>query len=354
MPLSAELAALSSSAAKSSALDTATNNSAQSSFTDFVPAVSEGFDPQDYEEVKRLAEAQFGHVFLWQHRIDTSKKIVVKRISNNADSIKKNQKRCHSQLHGEDPFTEFGATLAISGLSREFHESSCGGRQESDCPFLPHTYGCWRDSQYTYLASEYCTGGELFNVVQDKGSLPEEEVKAYVRDVLCAVRHLHSHGIAHRDISLENILLGEDGRIRLIDLGAAHELHRSGTEVPARGMVGKDMYRAPEMYPAGRLAQKDYAADKVDIWEVGQCAFILLVGKPLWVHPNEVFDPRGAFDYSYKNGLAKLFQHWRLPLSQDASSFIQAMLHMDPERRPTAGEALCHPWLQDGRGSKMD
>lgn len=319
------------------------SSSAPRSFSDFTPYLSEGFDPQDYEQVRYLAKAQFGHVFLWQHKVEAEKKIVVKKISNDAKStgsFQKDQNSFQPWQHGEDPFTEFGATLAVSGLP------SSGGL-ECHCPFLPHAYGCWRDEQYTYLASEYCEGGELFDLVKDKGGLPEETVREYVRDTLLAVKYLHKHGIAHRDISLENILLGADGRVRLIDLGAAHELCSSGMDVPAKGMVGKDMYRAPEMYPTGRLAQKDYAADKVDIWEVGQCAFILLVGKPLWVHPNEVWDPRGAFDFSYKNGLAKLFLHWRLPLLKDAASFIQAALHMDPERRPTAEEALRHPWLQN-------
>jgi calcium/calmodulin-dependent protein kinase I len=206
---------------------------------------------------------------------------------------------------------------------------------------------CWKDEKYAYLATEYCPGGELFEQVSNRGALPEEEVKKHIRGVLAAVEHLHSHGIGHRDISLENILLGDDGCVRLIDLGSAHQLYdtRSGENVPARGMVGKDMYRAPEMYHIGKHGRASYAADKADMWEVAQCAVIMLCGRPLWVHPNEEYEPNGSFRFVSKHGLPKLFEQWGLRFSKDASEFIQSLSHLDPMMRPSAREALGHPWL---------
>ena len=84
--------------------------------------------------------------------------------------------------------------------------------------------GCWTDQHFTYYASDFCKGGELFSFVVGKQRIGEDEARKIIRQIMVAVKYLHDRGIAHRDISLENVLLTEepdDRNVRLMDFGVA-------------------------------------------------------------------------------------------------------------------------------------
>jgi serine/threonine protein kinase len=88
------------------------------------------------------------------------------------------------------------------------------------------------------------------------------------------VDHLHSHGVAHRDIKLENVLLDENLNVKLGDLGMATD---SFTQL--RNLYGTPNYMPPEVLER----QADiYDACKADVYSLGICLFILLSGQPLY------------------------------------------------------------------------
>lgn len=301
-------------------------------------------DPRDYRKVQSLSNANFGKVYLWEHKTKPELTLAVKRIANDArhaDGTRKGQGllECLTAASlDEDPVLEIGASMYMSGHS---------------CPTLIRLRGCWMDEDYTYLATEFCEGGELFSQLVKRGFFREEEAKGHICDLLGAIEYMHAKlGLAHRDVSLENVLLGSDKRARLMDFGMSHAIHAPGRCSPilATGCAGKENYRAPEMYPRGRFARKEYAADKTDIWAVGICAYLLLVGKPLWRNANEYLElinqkTAGSFIYVMHHGYKKLFNAWSLGLSDNALDFIAVMLCLDPAQRPSASEALHHPWL---------
>lgn len=93
------------------------------------------------------------------------------------------------------------------------------------------------------MVMEYIKGGELFDYVQTMGRLPEPEVRIAMRQIFQAVKHIHCHGIVHRDLKLENILRDEDGRIYLSDFGFATEFGDRLLETSC----GSPCYAAPEL-----------------------------------------------------------------------------------------------------------
>ena len=90
----------------------------------------------------------------------------------------------------------------------------------------------------------FVKGGELYKIFKSKKRLSEEVVRFYAAQICMAVGYLHSKSIMHRDLKLENILVGEDGYLKIIDYGLAKLLN--GTQL-AKTFCGTPEYLAPEM-----------------------------------------------------------------------------------------------------------
>lgn len=70
-----------------------------------------------------------------------------------------------------------------------------------------------------FLVMDYCPGGELSVHLKHASRFPEELVHFYGAELLLAIEHLHRHGIIYRDLKPENVLLTEDGHLKLVDFG---------------------------------------------------------------------------------------------------------------------------------------
>ncbi|OAA52218.1 Serine/threonine-protein kinase-like domain protein [Beauveria brongniartii RCEF 3172] len=105
---------------------------------------------------------------------------------------------------------------------------------------------------------------DLFAIVMT-GRMSREEVSCCFLQILNGVTYLHSLGLAHRDLKLDNVVVSEKGIMKIIDFGSAHVFKYpfESELVLAKGIVGSDPYLAPEVYD-----QKDYDAAAVDIWSL--------------------------------------------------------------------------------------
>ncbi|XP_062316520.1 G protein-coupled receptor kinase 5-like [Osmerus eperlanus] len=123
-------------------------------------------------------------------------------------------------------------------------------------------------------------GGDLKFHIYNMGSpgLSSERVQFYAAQVCCGLHHLHQNDIVYRDMKPENILLDDNGHIRISDLGLALKL--SGGEL-AQGRVGTVGYMAPEV-----IANEHYGMSP-DWWGLGCLVYEMTAGKPPFREANE-------------------------------------------------------------------
>ncbi|KAG7340507.1 serine/threonine protein kinase [Nitzschia inconspicua] len=191
-----------------------------------------------------------------------------------------------------------------------------------------------------YLVQELCLGGELFDRLDEQPDYhyTEAECARLIKQMLCAVRYLHSKGIIHRDLKLENFLFSstaKDSELKMIDFGLSKHFRYGEVQYEA---VGTPYTVAPEVI-------RGCYDERCDIWAVGVIAFLLLSGDPpfggcggpeplMTVRSNIL---RGHFAFEPAD-------IWAV-VSDKAREFISALLVTDPQKRPTAREAQLHDWL---------
>lgn len=116
-----------------------------------------------------------------------------------------------------------------------------------------------QDSRYIYFLLDLLPGGELMNLLEKKGRLPEEWVRFYSASVILAYTEFHAHNVAYRDLKPENMVLDAQGYCVLVDLGLAKKLDGG----PTYTFCGTPDYIAPELI---RGTGYNWA---VDYWALG-------------------------------------------------------------------------------------
>mmetsp|Transcript_76585 Transcript_76585/g.212751 ORF Transcript_76585/g.212751 Transcript_76585/m.212751 type:complete len:337 (-) Transcript_76585:87-1097(-) len=195
------------------------------------------------------------------------------------------------------------------------------------------------------LVLELCEGGELYDRIHQNHHLAESEARLCVRNLLDAVAFIHSRGVMHRDMKPENILMVSrcsNTDIKISDFGLARMSRDFPAKLPrASSICGSDFYLAPEL-----IKQQEYGRE-VDIWALGVISYIILSGcLPFY---SEILHK--LYRKIVERDLTFAEKEWR-HVSKGAQDFILRTLQVRPGDRPTAEDALCHPWVFD-MGSSM-
>lgn len=181
-------------------------------------------------------------------------------------------------------------------------------------PFIVNFEGLAQDSKHLYLVLELINGGELFTYLRNVESFTTDQARFYAATVACCFEYLHSKNIIFRDLKPENLLIGNDGYLKLTDFGFAKFL----TEGRTFTICGTPEYIAPEVI----LNQGHGKA--VDWWTLGVLIYEMHAG----IDPFNDEDPMGI----YKNILRGKIS-FSSTFDKDAKSLVKHLLVADLSKR---------------------
>lgn len=193
------------------------------------------------------------------------------------------------------------------------------------------------DGRKVCLVTELARGGELFDHIVAFGAFSEDRASAFAREMGGALGFLHRHGLVHKDVKPENILMSSKdqhaGFVKLADFGSAGPASTNNK----LDDIGTSAYLPPELLESG------VCTAACDMWALGCVLYIVLSG----AHP---FDLEGtASDAEVEERIKRApvtfdFAAWT-HVSGDAKDLISKLLHKDPSKRLTADQLLVHPWV---------
>ena len=205
-----------------------------------------------------------------------------------------------------------------------------------------------------YIILEYCNGNSLDRILYDyykrNGKpFPENYVQYLMKEILLGVKILHDHGIIHRDLKLENILLNfksEINRIKLNLLSAEVRItdfnaSYISNKVLPKTFIGTVPNMAPTIVKNGINNEEKPYDEKIDIWSLGTICYEMLYAKPLFSFEKE----------------EKMFQKimdskitLERTISQQARNFLKYMLRRDGKKRLSVSELLNHEFIKGNNG----
>jgi serine/threonine protein kinase len=167
--------------------------------------------------------------------------------------------------------------------------------------------------------------------------LNERSIGKLLVQMVHAIKHLHSCGVAHGDVKPDNFLMGgpEGNTVKLCDYGLSVVMPEAGQLAGVRGTAP---YICPEMLRSG------WSDDKADVWAIGVVVYLLLCGKFPYQPRSEQWTSQKMQQVIRDGGHAKCERPW---LSESATSMLGNMLAREPLLRPTATEALRLPFIGD-------
>ena len=206
--------------------------------------------------------------------------------------------------------------------------------QTLDHPFLVGMIFCFQTEERIYFIMPFVRGGELFQHLRSEKFFKEDKARFYAASIGIALDYLHNNGIIYRDIKPENILIGEDGYLKLIDFGMAKMVQ--GNE-KATSFCGTPEYLAPEIITGeGHNRAADW-------WSYGILIFEMLCGIPPFYCENT----ERMYDLITN---AELRFPKRIPLSDNAKDLIKKLLVKKQDKRLGVNkgfeEIKAHPFFQ--------
>ena len=273
---------------------------------------------ENYTTVKKMATALCGGDVLLCKDI-SGKEVAVKRMDWYGATRKTTQKGSYRIL--EDAALEWKANEVLSAF---------GGHQH-----VLRMQDSFEENNRLHLVFDYCSKGDLFRIVE-KANVSGRRALKYTHQILLGLDHMHRNGIAHRDLSLENVLVNDNDECQICDFGLVASIPSVCADC-----VGKTLYMAPEV-----VAGMQYNPEKADSWSLGVILFILLTGVP----PFDKASPHDrCFRIAMKFGVERLVRMWHLDsiMSPETLDLLTQLLKIDPNERSSVDDALRHPVFRD-------
>ncbi|CDF32764.1 Serine/threonine protein kinase, SvkA [Chondrus crispus] len=264
--------------------------------------------PEHYEKNECIGKGSFGEVFKGKE-IATGRKVALKLVD-----LEK-------------------ADEEIDVIQREIKVMS-----QISNPYVVQYYSSLMKGSTLWIAMEYMAAGSLKELLDVVGPFPEESIATVLKALFKGLDYVHKGHKLHRDIKAANILLSENGDVKLADFGVAGQM--TGTVRQRNTFVGSPFWMAPE------VIQESLYDEKADIWSAGITGMELANGIP----PYATEHPYRALFLIPKSEPPRLDGH---QFSRSCKDFISLCLKKNPVERPSADQLLGHPFLRKARTSSI-
>lgn len=252
-----------------------------------------------YEFVKTLGKGTYGKVKLAIEK-DTGRKYAVKTIRKDRIKGKKDMRHIRREMK----------------IMSSLHH-----------PNIIQIHEVFENHDKIVIVMEYAPEGELYDHLADKKITSEEESRVFFKQIVSAVQYCHKLGVVHRDLKLENILLGEDFQIKIADFGLAN-IFKSDQLLET--FCGSPLYASPEI-----VNGIPYVGPEVDSWSMGVLLYALVYGMM----------PFDGSDYKTLTRQISHGEYSRQTKYPDAADLISRMLVVESTSRANIDEIAIHRWL---------
>ncbi|CAD8173722.1 unnamed protein product [Paramecium octaurelia] len=203
-------------------------------------------------------------------------------------------------------------------------------------PFIVKLRYAFQTPEKLVMILDFCPGGDMGQLLEEKKRLPEAQVKNYICEVILALEDLHQRDIIYRDLKPENIVIDADGHAMLTDFGLSKEGIFDASQ-GARSFCGSVAYLAPEML------RRQGHGKAVDWYLLGVVMYELLVGVPPY-YDNE----KDQLFHNIEHAVLKIPSY----ISPEGRNLIKSLLQRNPIKRLGSGvgdskEIKQHPYFQD-------
>lgn len=267
-----------------------------------VALLFESEDPDKlFDDLREIGHGSFGAVYYARNNI-TAEVVAIKKMS----------------YGGKQSLEKWQDILKEIRFLRRLQHPNCISYQ-----------GCYLKEHTVWLVMEYCLGSASDIIEVHKAPLLEEEISAICAGCLAGLSYLHCQSRIHRDIKAGNILLTDQGCIKLADFGSA------SIASPANSFVGTPYWMAPEVILAMDEGQYD---GKVDVWSLGITCIELAERKPPYFNMNAM----SALYHIAQNESPTLSSpEW----SDTFRHFVDSCLHKNANERPNSERLTQHQFV---------
>ena len=204
-----------------------------------------------------------------------------------------------------------------------------------DHPNLMSFYRTYQDDHNIYFILEYIRGQELFDVIRAMGLLDSQDSQYFIGSILLALEYLHHRHIIYRDLKPENVMIDDQGALKVVDFGTAKQLKKKPYKTFT--IIGTPHYQAPEV-----LKNKGYSFE-ADLWSLGVMLFEFMCG--YCPFGEEAEDPYVIYQ-EILNGEVEVPEYMT---DEIALSMMERLLNQQPEKRLGGSYAnlKTHKWFQN-------
>ncbi|CDW77508.1 protein kinase domain containing protein [Stylonychia lemnae] len=257
-----------------------------------------------YKFMKLIGKGAFGKVTLGIHKL-TGKQVAIKTVDKSLMKDEYQKKKVLQEVHL---------------LKKVRHQNVIRLLEVFESP------------KHLLMVMEYAGGGDLLQYVKKRRRLEEDEARKIFKQVVYGLAHCHCRSVLHRDIKLDNILLDNEGEIKICDFGVSRIIKKNQRITE---QCGTPAYIAPEI-----ISDSGYEGFNADVWSLGVLLYAMICGtvpfKAQNMHDLHQIITSGSFQYPPQ--IEPL-------LSDESKDLINKMLVLDPNERISIPEILSHQWM---------